>query len=222
MLAQPPAHAQQALLELSSYPQGTLQILAADGGRHTFRIWIADTPARQMQGLMFVRDLPAEQGMLFVHREPLVASMWMKNTFIPLDMLFIDARGRVVSIAESTTPHSLDTISAGRPVTGVLELRGGEVARRGIRRGDRVLHQHFQRGQQRRDRRADSPVIDIDRSRGRSVAATTDRTSAGAGLGRVSSAQLMRAVPTRNIKKNWRSVHEESLLSGPGGGRHAA
>ncbi len=136
---------QPPLLELSSFPQGTLQIVAADGRRHSFRIWIADTPARQAQGLMFVRDLPAEQGMLFVHREALVASMWMKNTLIPLDMLFIDARGRIVFTAENTTPHSLEPISAGRLVTAVLELRGGEVARRGIRRGDRVLHPHFQR-----------------------------------------------------------------------------
>lgn len=151
-LTTPATRAQQPLLELSSYPQGTLQIVAADGRRHDFRVWIADTPARQTQGLMFVRDLPAGQGMLFVHREPLVASMWMKNTFIPLDMLFIDARGRIVSIAENTTPHSLDTISAGRPVTAVLELRGGEVARRAIRRGDRVLHEHFQRDERRRDR----------------------------------------------------------------------
>jgi hypothetical protein len=146
------ARAQQPLLELSSYPQGTLEILGAGGSRHRFRVWIADTPARQMQGLMFVRDLPAEQGMLFVHREPHVASMWMKNTFIPLDMLFIDARGRIVSIAENTTPHSLETISAGRPVTAVLELRGGEVARRGIRRGDRVRHEHFRRGERAHDR----------------------------------------------------------------------
>jgi hypothetical protein len=161
MLALPallPARAQQPLLELSSYPQGTLQIVAADGGRHEFRIWIADTQQRQMQGLMFVRDLPAAQGMLFVHREPLVASMWMKNTFIPLDMLFIDARGRIVSIAENTSPHSLDTISAGRPVTAVLELRGGEAARRGIRRGDQVLHEHFRRKERRRDRPAARPA----------------------------------------------------------------
>lgn len=145
------ARAEGPLLELSTYPRGTLQIHTADGGRHAFRIWIADTPARQRQGLMFVRDLPADQGMLFVHREPQIASMWMKNTFVSLDMLFIDARGRIVSIAENTTPHSLDTLTAGRPVTAVLELRGGEVARRGIRPGDRVLHEHFG-SRERRDR----------------------------------------------------------------------
>ena len=130
--------------ELSSFPRSELSIVRGDGAsRHTFRIWIADTGERQMQGLMFVRDLPADQGMLFIHDRPRVASMWMKNTFIPLDMLFIDARGRIVTIHENTTPHSLDTLSSGRPVLGVLELRGGEVARRGIRTGDRVVHAAF-------------------------------------------------------------------------------
>ena len=130
--------------ELASYPRSELSIVRGNGAApHTFRVWIADTGERQMQGLMFVRDLPADQGMLFVHDRPRVASMWMKNTFIPLDMLFIDARGRIVTIHQNTTPHSLETLSSDRPVLGVLELRGGEVARRGIRTGDRVLHAAF-------------------------------------------------------------------------------
>ena len=131
------------LLELASYPRADLSIVRVNGARHAFRVWVADTSERQMQGLMFVRDLPADEGMLFVHERPRVANMWMKNTFVPLDMLFIDARGRIVTIIENTTPHSLDTLSSGRPVLGVLELRGGEVARRGIRTGDRVVHAAF-------------------------------------------------------------------------------
>ncbi len=135
---------QSNLLELSSFPRSTLTIHSASSpAAHVFRIWLADTPPRQQQGLMFVRDLPAEEGMLFVERQSRVWGMWMKNTFIPLDMLFIDSRGRVAAIFERTVPHSLQTLSWPKPVKAVLELRGGETARRGIRVGDRVDHPAF-------------------------------------------------------------------------------
>lgn len=132
------------LLELSSFPRSALTIHSATSNQaHVFRVWIADTPERQSQGLMFVQDLPADEGMLFYDRQSHPWAMWMKNTFIPLDMLFIDARGRVVAIIERTVPHSLQTRSHPRPVKAVLELRGGEVERRGIRAGDRVDHPAF-------------------------------------------------------------------------------
>jgi hypothetical protein len=130
------------LLELSSFPRSALTIHGG-GSAHAVRVWIADTPERQSQGLMYVRDLPADEGMLFVNREPRPMSMWMKNTFIPLDMLFIDARGRVLHIFERTVPHSLETLGHPAPVKAVLELRGGEVARRGLKVGDRVEHGTF-------------------------------------------------------------------------------
>lgn len=134
------------LLELASFPRAALTIRSAtrsDG--HVFRVWIADTPPRQSQGLMYVRDLPADEGMLFFDRQNRVWAMWMKNTFIPLDMLFIDARGRVVAIFERTVPQSLQSLSHPQPVKAVLELRGGETARRGIRVGDQVDHPAFRR-----------------------------------------------------------------------------
>jgi uncharacterized membrane protein (UPF0127 family) len=141
------AVAQPALLELSSYPRAELSIRTArPAATHHFRIWVADTPERQSQGLMFVRDLPANEGMLFIHGELRVASMWMKNTFIPLDMLWIDSRGRITEIHANTTPHSVGSISAPMKVRAVLELRGGETARRGIRRGDVVFHPAFRSG----------------------------------------------------------------------------
>jgi uncharacterized protein len=80
---------------------------------------------------------------LFVDAQSRVWGMWMKNTFIPLDMVFIDARGRVAAIVERTVPQSLQTQSYPKPVKAVLELRGGETARRGIRVGDRVEHPAF-------------------------------------------------------------------------------
>ena len=137
-----PAMAQQPLMDLTTFPSGTLAI-HGKSARHEFSIWIAATPARQMQGLMFVRELPRDQGMLFVHSEPQVQAMWMKNTYLPLDMLFIDARGRVVTIVANTTPHSLKTLSSRVPVLGVLEIAAGEAKRRQIRIGDRVMHAAF-------------------------------------------------------------------------------
>lgn len=136
----PVVQAQIAPLEdLRGFPQCHLQIESKRAGaRHDIEAWIADTPARQAQGLMFVRELPATRGMLFVYDAPRMLGMWMKNTYIELDMLFIRADGRVAWIAEHAQPHSLDTIAAPRPVQYVLELRGGEVQRLGLRTGDRV------------------------------------------------------------------------------------
>jgi uncharacterized membrane protein (UPF0127 family) len=96
-----------------------------------------------MQGLMFVRDLPPDRGMLFVEERPRIATMWMKNTYIPLDMLFIDTRGKVVRILPMAQPFSLDILSSLTPIKAVLELRGGEAARRNIRVGDSVVHGVF-------------------------------------------------------------------------------
>jgi len=112
--------------------------IEASGNRHQFEAWIAETPAQQAQGLMFVRDLPANRGMLFVYPEAREVGIWMKNTYIELDILFIAPDGRIVKIAERARPHSLETIRPEAPVTAVLEIRGGEAARRGIRVGDRA------------------------------------------------------------------------------------
>lgn len=131
------AHAAPDLEDLGSFPRATVEISSGEHV-HRFDVWIADTPERQAQGLMFVRDLAPDTGMLFVHDAPREVSMWMKNTYIPLDMLFIDRSGRIVRIARDTTPHSLESIHSGAPVTQVLEIAGGEAARRGIDVGDRV------------------------------------------------------------------------------------
>lgn len=123
--------------DLANFPRASLEI-SGKGGVHQFEVWVADTPPRQAQGLMFVRDLAHDAGMLFREDTPRVMSMWMKNTYIPLDMLFIDAHGRIVRIAARTKPHSLETISSYEPVAAVLELRGGEAQARGIGVGDHV------------------------------------------------------------------------------------
>jgi uncharacterized membrane protein (UPF0127 family) len=126
------------------FPHSALEIRSASG-RQWFNIRIADTDARQELGLMFVTQLPSDEGMLFPQRKPQIMSMWMKNTLIPLDMLFIDARGRIVCLLADTRPQSLDILSCEKPVKAVLEIGGGEAAKRGIRVGDRVMHQMFHR-----------------------------------------------------------------------------
>jgi uncharacterized membrane protein (UPF0127 family) len=140
-LASGAAHAQLGQIEdLAAFPQAKLEIAEGKKVKHTFDVWLADSPRRQAQGLMFVRTLPATRGMLFVHESPKPMSMWMKNTYIPLDMVFIDARGLIQQIVENTKPHSLDIISSTRPALAVLEIAGGEAKRLGLHPGQRVLH----------------------------------------------------------------------------------
>lgn len=111
--------------------------------RHDFRVEIAETPSQRDQGLMWRRQMLPGTGMLFdfERTEPVV--MWMKNTYIPLDMLFITAKGLIINIARDTTPHSTDFISSAGPVLSVLELPAGTVKTLGIRAGDRVEHPIF-------------------------------------------------------------------------------
>lgn len=136
-----PAHAQIAPLEdLANFPSGTLEIADGKAVKHTFRVWLADSPSRQAQGLMFVRSLPALQGMLFVYPEPQSLGIWMKNTYIPLDVIFIDDHGRIRQIFANAKPHTLDTMRSKEPGLAVLEIGGGEAARLGIRPGQFVRH----------------------------------------------------------------------------------
>ncbi len=131
---------------LERFPQSDLTIESGEGSRrrtHRVRIWLADTPERREQGLMFQRALPGDRGMLFTFDPPQPASFWMKNTFIPLDMLFVAADGRVVRIAENVTPMTLATVDSGAVVRAVLELAGGSAKRLGLRPGDRVRHPAF-------------------------------------------------------------------------------
>ena len=131
------SQADEAGQSAQSFPRSSLEIQSALG-RQRFSVQIADTPERQELGLMFVMSLLPDQGMLFPQSPPRVMTMWMKNTYIPLDMLFIDARSRIVCLRERTRPRSLDLISCDQPVSAVLEIAGGEAARRHIRRGDAV------------------------------------------------------------------------------------
>jgi hypothetical protein len=134
--AQAPKEFQPA--QLRDFPRGTLEIERAKG-RDNLHIWIADTQARQEQGLMWIRELPADYGMIFPLTPARAMRMWMKNTYVSLDMLFYDSAGRIIHIEERAKPLSEDIIDSHGVVAGVLEMLAGEVARRGIRLGDRVV-----------------------------------------------------------------------------------
>ncbi len=112
-------------------------------GVHVFTVELATTEAERERGLMFRKELPPGRGMLFdFHREQQVG-FWMKNTLIPLDMIFIDGRGRIVSIAQNAKPMSEDLIMSGGRVRAVLEVIGGTTHRLGIEPGDRVSNPIF-------------------------------------------------------------------------------
>jgi uncharacterized protein len=122
-----------------------LAIVTRDGTRHRFSVEVARTDATRAQGLMYRRSLPADQGMLFDFERVQPVGMWMRNTYVSLDMLFIRPDGTVARIAQNTEPLSTRTIDSGEPVLAVLELLAGTTARLGIRTGDRVEHPLFKR-----------------------------------------------------------------------------
>lgn len=117
--------------------------LRSDSGKARFKIEIADDDSERAQGLMHVESMPRFEGMLFIYERPLHAFFWMKNTLIPLDMLFIDPSGVVTHIHENATPLSLDTIDGGENVLAVLEINGGLARSLGLGVGTEVRHPAF-------------------------------------------------------------------------------
>ena len=109
-------------------------------GSHAIKVELAQTPETRATGLMNRESMPADQGMLFEFDETRPVAMWMKNTLIPLDMLFIDPDGVVKRVKTNAQPLSLETIPSGAPVKYVLELNGGAAARFGVASGDRLRH----------------------------------------------------------------------------------
>lgn len=118
-------------------------IIETASGALPFAVELADTPEERARGLMFRESLPADAGMLFVYPRDQLIGMWMKNTLIPLDMLFISDDGRILGIAERTVPLSLTTVSSEAPARAVLEINGGTADRAGIQPGDRIRHPAF-------------------------------------------------------------------------------
>jgi uncharacterized protein len=125
------------------FRKSILQIATPDARLHTFKVWIADDSERRARGLMFVKQLADDEGMLFVYEQAQPIGMWMKNTFIPLDMLFVATDGKVIRVAANTEPHSLTTIESNGDALGVVELKAGTAARLHIAKGARVMHAAF-------------------------------------------------------------------------------
>ena len=112
--------------------------ISSQSGVHRFTVEVARTPEEQAQGLMHRQSLAPDRGMIFPYETPRPAAFWMKNTLIPLDMIFIGPDRQIIRIAENTVPLSLDPVPSIEPVSAVLEIAGGRSAELGLKPGDRV------------------------------------------------------------------------------------
>lgn len=117
--------------------------ILGDWGQASFVVEIADSPQERARGLMFVEDLPTLSGMLFIYEQPQAVSFWMKNTLIPLDMIFTAPDGEILSIHENAIPGDLTPIPGGDGVQMVLEINGGMTRRLGVSVGDIMQHPSF-------------------------------------------------------------------------------
>jgi len=132
-------------VELGQSPAGLEQLrltIASNGKKNPFTVEVARSTEEQAQGLMYRSSLAADRGMIFPFDTPRQASFWMKNTLIPLDMIFIRADGSIANIEANTVPLSLQPVYSGGDVAAVLEIAGGRSAELGITAGDKVDWKH--------------------------------------------------------------------------------
>jgi uncharacterized protein len=129
------------ILQLDTQPV----IIATQNGPKSYLVEIADDASERAVGLMFRKTAPQDRAMLFDFGPSRIVTMWMRNTFVPLDILFIDEKMRIVTISRNAVPHSEEFISSGGPVRFALELAAGEADRNGLRIGDRVQHPAMER-----------------------------------------------------------------------------
>lgn len=136
--------ATQVSAEMPPPSYQTLIIESQEGGRHYFNVELAITPKQQQKGLMFRKSMPDDYGMMFFFGQESDQFFWMKNTLIPLDMIFIKKNGVIHHIHENAEPHSLERIGSNGPISAVLEVNGGLTSRLGLKPGDRVYHSFFE------------------------------------------------------------------------------
>lgn len=135
--------AQVAIAQQENLPIEPVTIRLANGSEHVFQSEMAITPQQQATGMMFRTEMAPNEGMLFVFGEVRRASFWMRNTLIPLDIIFVRANGRIANIIENAAPETdAHRRSTGR-VAGVLEIPGGRAAELGIKAGDLLVHPSF-------------------------------------------------------------------------------
>ncbi len=118
-------------------------VILSESGPQVFAVEVADTDKEQARGMMYRESVPAMTGMLFEFDRPKVATIWMKNTAVSLDILFVRTNGKILKIEHSATPYTLRNSSSEAPVAAVLELGAGQVIELGIKPGDRVAHAFF-------------------------------------------------------------------------------
>lgn len=121
----------------------TLTIITQDNKRHDFQVELATTPAEWKHGLMYRTEMATDHGMLFIFPEERMRSFWMKNTFIPLDILFLRRNGEIINISENAQPLDLTSNPSTEPALAVLEINGGICKKQGIKAGDIVHHPFF-------------------------------------------------------------------------------
>lgn len=124
-------------------PTSTVTVVTQDGRQHVFKVDIADTDTTRARGLMYRRQMAADAGMLFDYKFETETAFWMKNTLIPLDMIFIRANGTIANVAERAVPLDETSIPSNGAVRAVLEVNGGTASRLGIKAGDKVLNPIF-------------------------------------------------------------------------------
>lgn len=127
-------------LPLAACSDETRLVIQSESGEHVFNVEVVDTPESRAKGLMYVQELADDAGMLFDFEQERLVSFWMRNTFIPLDMIFIGADGEIKNIHVNARPHDETSIPSAAPVQFVLEIPGGRSVELGIEAGDRVEH----------------------------------------------------------------------------------
>lgn len=130
-------------IEAKSLKADQLMIATGDNKKHVFNIELAITPDEHQKGLMHREKIDEDYGMLFIYNRVQETAMWMKNTKIPLDMIFIDNDGKILRISENAKPYDERAVSSHFPVRATLEIKGGQVAARGIKLGDTVYNSYF-------------------------------------------------------------------------------
>jgi len=141
------AAAQDATIEPIDFGVPEALSIESEGSTHNFSVEIADNDEEQARGLMYRDNLAADKGMLFEFAEPKVATIWMKNTGIPLDIIFVRSNGKILKIEHSATPYSLRSASSEGTVAAVVELAGGRALELGILPGDMLRHEFFENTQ---------------------------------------------------------------------------
>jgi uncharacterized membrane protein (UPF0127 family) len=121
-------------------PYTPLVVETSSGSVHQFQVELALSSSQRGMGLMYRMDLPADKGMLFIFRDEALRSFWMRNTFIPLDIIYLDGNGRIVSIVGMAEPENDTPLPSEGPAKAVLEIQGGLSAKLGIGKGDVVRH----------------------------------------------------------------------------------